>query len=145
MGNLGDFKAAVREVDPDREPEYFILEGERFELAEGVSALPLMELAGSAGPDKSNAEAAVTVLRFLEAILKDGDEWQRFRATCQKHRVSADVLSDITSAITEALSGRPTSRLSDSPSGAPPISHISREASSVRSEFVTVGDALEAV
>lgn len=66
---------------------------------------------------EASLDRMACMYEFMQGCLPDEDEWQRFQRTAIKHRVQADELMQVCSAIFAAASGRPTSRPSGSSDG----------------------------
>lgn len=95
--------------------------GQEFRVADSIGLMPLMQFAHIAkgGTDSNDLEGLAAMYDLLEQCIAD-DEWARFKAHAVKSKADGDVLMGVVKATIQALSGRPTSRPSDS-SGGPTI------------------------
>lgn len=128
MTFLGEFGAAKREQDPDREPDTFKFYGDQFTVADRVGAMPLLRFAAAAqsGADSSEQEGLSAMHDLLRDCLSPAD-WRRFQQVASDNRADGDELLGICRAVYQALSGRPTRRPSDSSDGPSPTGESSKE------------------
>jgi hypothetical protein len=113
---IGSFNRSLEEVKGDElEFEFF---GEKFAVAQDTGDMPVMKFAAAASSGLSSADmdGLAAMYQMIEDCLAPAD-WQRFYATGLKHRVKADLLLEICTAIYEALAARPTERPSSSTPG----------------------------
>ena len=118
MAFLGEFGAAKRDADPDREVDTFKFYGEEFTVADRVGAMPLLRFAAAAvsGADSAEAEG----LSAMHDLLRDclpADDWRRFQQVAEENKADGDELLAISRTVYQAISGRPTRRPSDSSDG----------------------------
>jgi hypothetical protein len=115
---IGEFEAAVREADPDREPDTFKLQGETFTVADepNIVALGMFARAARGGADSNDMEGLATLIDTIASVVIPEDE-NRFLALASKHRLDADLLLKIVAAVMEVQSGRPTEPPADSSTG----------------------------
>lgn len=115
---IGEFEAAVREVDPDREPDTFKLCGETFTVADepNIIALGRFARAARAGADSDDMEGLATLIDTVASVVVPADE-ERFLDVASKNRLDVELLLKVVSAVMEAQAGRPTAPSSDSSPG----------------------------
>ena len=92
--------------------------GDKFRMAERIGLMPLMRFAkiAKAGVDSTDLDGLAALYDLLEQCIAE-DEWQRFQNAADKARADGDQLMQVVKDVFEALSGRPTSRPSDSSGG----------------------------
>lgn len=131
MALIGEFDVAVREADPDTEPDTFKFCGVEFVVPEHLSSLPLLEFAKAAalGADLASIEGMAATHDFIRATIRDED-WAKFSRVAKQHNATGDDLLAVARGIVAAVTGRPTSRLSDSAGGPSSTGENSRELSS---------------
>jgi hypothetical protein len=115
---IGEFEAAVREADPDREPDTFKLQGQTFTVADQPNIIALGRFARAAreGADSDDMEGLATLIDTVASVVIPEDE-NRFLDVASKHRLDAELLLKIVAAVMEAQAGRPTEPSSDSSPG----------------------------
>jgi hypothetical protein len=118
MALIGEFEAAVKEADPNREPDTFKLQGQTFTVADEPNIVALGMFARSAreGADSNDMEGLATLIDTVASVVVPEDE-MRFLALASKHRLDPELLLQIVQAVLEAQSGRPTESSSDSSTG----------------------------
>jgi hypothetical protein len=131
MARIGEFEAAAKAADPDREADTFTLNGAEFTVAEDPNIIALGRFARSAraGADSDDMEGLATLVETVASLVIPEDE-TRFLDTASKHRVDAPLLMRIITAVLEAQSARPTVSPSDSSDGSSKITVSSRVLSS---------------
>lgn len=109
MALIGEFEAAVREADPDRELDTFKLQGETFTVAPEPNIIALGRFARAAreGADSDDMEGLATLIDTVASVVIPEDE-NRFLDLASKHRLDAELLLRIVAAVMEAQAGRPT-------------------------------------
>lgn len=131
MVHIGDFEAAVREVDPAREPDTFGLGGETFTIAQDINIIALGRFARAAreGADSNDMEGLASLIDTVSSLVVPEDE-TRFLDKCSRLRVDGDFLMKIIQSVLEAQSGYPTEQPSDSSGGSPTTMQSSKVLSS---------------
>lgn len=118
MGVVGEFGAARREADPNREPDQIRFYGELFAIADRVGLAPLADFAeaASAGVDSDTMEGLVAVKDMLRDCLAEG-EFDRFWRCVKANRVNGEELVEVCGAVYAVIAARPTESPSDSSDG----------------------------
>jgi hypothetical protein len=131
MPLIGEYEAAVKAADPNREPDQFKLNGELFTIAEDVNIIALGRFARVAreGATTDDMEGLAALIDTVGSLVVDEDE-TRFLGTCSRHRVQPELLLKIIQDVLEAQSGHPTERPSDSSDGSSATTVSSRVVSS---------------
>lgn len=120
MALLGEFEAAVREADPNREPDTFKLAGELFTVSNRDLTIPMARFAQVArsGIHAEELDGLAAMLDLLEAVVIDDDR-DRLLKVATRNGVDAETVMDIVKAVIQAESGKDTRRPSDSSDGPP--------------------------
>lgn len=115
---IGEFEAAAKAADPDREPDQFKLNGELFTIAEDVNIIALGRFARVAreGASTDDMEGLAALIDTVASLVIPDDE-NRLLDTASKHRVDGELLLKIIQSVLEAQSGHPTTQPSDSSGG----------------------------
>lgn len=131
MALLGEFDVAVREDDPNREPDVFILCGETFTVSDHLGIVPLgmFAKAAASGLDTAEMEGLAALIDVVAQCVIESDQ-ERLLSVATKKRADADLLLRIVKAVIEAQTGRPTERPSDSSDGSSTTGASSKAASS---------------
>lgn len=118
MANLGTFGAAVHEGDPDREPDTFEFYGETFTVKDRVGVMPLLMFAAVAktGVDSAEMEAFAAMHALITACIVTEDV-PRFEKSATDNDVETEQLMEVCKVLYSAVTGRPTTRPSDSADG----------------------------
>lgn len=118
MPIIGEFEAAVKAADPDREPDQFKLQGHTFTIAPEINIIALGRFARAAraGANTDDMEGLASLIDTVASVVIPEDE-NRFLDVASKHRVDADLLLKIVAAVMEAQSGTPIEPSSDSSGG----------------------------
>lgn len=97
-----------------------VFKGESFVIADGIALMPLMRFAKVArsGVDSNEMAGLAAMYDLLETCFPES-EWDRFTDHATKTRADGDELMAVVGQVFEVLSGRPTSRPSDSSDGSP--------------------------
>lgn len=97
--------------------------GEQFDLSSSVGLMPLLKFAKAAksGADTADLDGLVAMYEMLEQCFTP-EAWQRFQQVATDQRVDAETLLAVIPKAIEAISSRPTGRLSDSSAGQPTTS-----------------------
>ncbi len=129
MALIGEFGAAEQEAVG--EPDFFTFYNEQFQVADRVGAMPLLRFASVAesGVEAEEMEGLAAMHDLLRDCLSEGD-WSRFQRTAAVKKASAEELMEVCAAVYQAVTGRPTSRPSDSADGPLTTLVSSREPSS---------------
>lgn len=129
MANLGEFGAALRELDPDGERDHFLFFGEKFVLVADVSGITEMQLAagltGSVGEDDAASAMWDALLEALGA-----EQFEKFKLLAREKRADLQSIMGLVFRIMAAPTGRPTERRSTSGDGPPATSPSSSTSSS---------------
>lgn len=140
MPSLGTFGAALREMDPDREPDTFDFYGETFTVRGIVPGIVELHLSAALAGKVSGIDgdaAMFEVLRFALTVPADDDagrpdrsQWDRFYKLAVDKNAPGELLTAIALNIMGAQIGRPTVQRSDSSPGPLPTSTPSNTSSS---------------
>jgi hypothetical protein len=127
---IGEFEAAVREADPEREPDQFRLCGELFTVSERNLDVPFMRFAKIAqtGADSASSEGLAAIFDLVTTVVVD-EERERFLETATRRGVDSEVLMEIVKVIVEARAARPTRQPSASSDGLSTIGESSKASS----------------
>lgn len=131
MGLIGEFGAAARDADPDVEPDTFTYCGETFTVKNRVGAMPMLRFAHIAMGDveAETMEGLDAMYRLITSCVVKAD-LPRFERVAEDSEADTSELMEICSALYVAVSGRPTSRPSDSADGSPKTGESSKVPSS---------------
>lgn len=118
MALLGEFEAAVRAADPDREPDQFKLCGELFTVSDRDLTVPMGRFAqvARAGTNVGTMAALAAMMDLLESVVIEADR-ERLVTTAARGGVDEEVIFDVVKTVMAATTGRPTKRPSDSSGG----------------------------
>lgn len=118
MPLIGEFEAAVKAADPNRDPDQFKLQGELFTVADepNIIALGMFARAARAGADTDDMESLATLIDTIASVVVPEDE-QRFLNLASRYRMDSELLLKIVAAVMEAQSGLPTVPSADSSAG----------------------------
>lgn len=105
--------------------------GQEFTVAGKIGAMPLMRFARVArrGVDSNELEGLAAMYDLLEQCIDPGD-WPRFERAADESRADGDELMAVVQDVMAVVSGRPTSRPSDSSDGSQTMSTSSPAGSS---------------
>lgn len=143
MASLGDFSAALAELDPDAEKDTFTFFGEEFEVAGPIPTMLAMQLGASATGKISEAEGLAAMWESLRCSLtvpahtgEDGTEvpendsaFTRFYQTAVAKRADPPTLMRLVFKLFEVQGGRPTQAAPDFSPGPQSTSPSSRSLS----------------
>lgn len=130
MGSLGDFGAAVKELDPTTEKDSFTFFGETFEVVEELPAVLILQVGAFMTGKVDESEGMGAMWSALEISLGE-KEFARFYKLALAKRADVQVLMELVMAIFQAVGGeRPTVQVLDSPVGESPTSPSSSTSSS---------------
>ena len=127
MADLGDFEAAVREVDPAAEQDTFRFCGEHFTVAGEIPPMLMMQLGAAATGKIDEAEGFAAMWEALRCSLtvpEQGDTpadktpFDRLYKLAVSQGVDLQVVMRLVFKLFEAQGGRPTKRALDSSPGA---------------------------
>jgi hypothetical protein len=135
VSHLGDFGAAVNELDPAAEKDTFNFFTEKFEIVDEIPPMLVFQLAACMTGKVSENEAMVAMWSALEICLGE-DGFKRFYKTAVQKKADTTSLMELVMALFQASGGeRPTVQVSDSPAGQLPTSPSSNTSSSVPPAF----------
>lgn len=116
MAFLGEFNAALRELDPVAENDKFSFFGETFEVVAEFPPMLSLQIGALMTGKLEDVEGAGATWAALEASL--GEEgFGRFYRLAIAKRASLETLMEVVMAIFQRETGRPTVQVPDSPSG----------------------------
>jgi hypothetical protein len=122
MPFLGDFGAAVKELDPNAERDAFGFFGEKFEIVADLPAVLVLQIGAFATGKVDETEGMGAMWSALEISLGE-DEFARFYKLAVAKRADVRSLMELVMSIFQAASGeRPTVQVPDSPVGQLPTS-----------------------
>jgi hypothetical protein len=144
MASLGDFDAAVREIDHGAERDTFRFGGVEFTVVGNIPAVLMLQLGAAAGSGVEESEGMAAIWEALRRSLtkpasvdedgkdisEDGQEFQRFFKLAVDRETGLDELMKLTFKLFEAQSGRPTVQAPASSDGPPSTSPSSSVSSS---------------
>lgn len=118
---LGDFGAAIKELDPNQEKDTFNFFGETFEVVEQMPPILVFEVGQAMGGHGNENDAMTAMWRTLKVSLGDG--FQRFYELAITKKADERSLMELVMSLFEATGGeRPTVQVPDSPIGQSPTS-----------------------
>lgn len=126
MSHLGEFGAALRELEGERDSFTFF--GERFELAADVPAIIEMQLAAGLNGSLGEDDAVAAMWDALNEALS-AEDFDRFQQIAKEKRADLPSMMRLVFAICAAPAGRPTVRPSASGGGPPSTSPSSSDSS----------------
>lgn len=109
MALIGEFEAAVRDEADERELDQFRLCGELFTVDPGDMTIPLARFAriAAAGTEAEQMEGLAAMLDLLEAVVIPEDR-PRLVKVAAAHKIDAELLMTVVSAVIAAETARPT-------------------------------------
>lgn len=129
MGFLGDFGAAVKELDPATERDSFAFFGETFTIVEDLPAVLILQVGAFMTDKVDESEGLGAMWSALEVSL--GADFARFYKLALAKRADVQSLMELVMAIFQAVGGeRPTVQVPDLPVGESPTSPSSSTSSS---------------
>lgn len=135
MSHLGDFGAAVNELDPNAEKDTFSFFGEKFEIVDELPPMLIFQLAASMTGKVEETEGMGAMWSALEISLGK-DEFGRLYKLAVEKRADIQSLMELVMTLFQASGGeRPTVQVSDSPVGQLPTSPSSNTSPSVPPAF----------
>lgn len=130
MAFLGDFGAAVKELDPTTEKDSFGFFGEKFEIVEELPAVLILQVGAFMTGKVEETEGLGAMWTALEISLGT-DDFARFYKLAVSKRADVQSLMELVMSIFQAVGGeRPTVQVPDSPGGESPTSPNSSTSSS---------------
>lgn len=135
MTYLGDFGAAIKELDPNAEKDSFGFFGEKFEVVDELPPMLIFQLAASMTGKVDETEGMGAMWAALNVALGE-DEFKRFYKLAVSKRADITCLMQVVMELFQASGGeRPTVQVSGSPSGQSPTSQSSNTSSSIPEAF----------
>lgn len=147
MADLGEFGAALEELDPTKERDTFKFFGKEFEVVGAMPPMLHFQIAAAMSGKVDDDEGAVAMWEALSVSLDEPDlpAWEGsgvdnrvkplkqfrgfYRLAVEKH-ASLESLMTLAMTLFEAGSGHPTGEVHDSPVGLSPTSPSSSTSSS---------------
>jgi hypothetical protein len=129
MASLGEFNAAVAELDPDREKDTVIFMGETFTVIDVMPEVLAIQMGAAASGMIDETEGLAAVWQTLRFTLGE-DEFKRWYQLAIEKRASLQAQMGVAMAIFQAQTGRPTVQAPDSSAGPAPTSPSSSASSS---------------
>ena len=135
MGHLGDFGAALKELDPNAEKDTFSFFGEKFEVIADLPPMLIFQLAASMTGKVNETEGMGAMWAALNVSLGE-DGFNRFYKLAVSQCADIESLMELVMSLFQASGGeRPTVQVSDSPTGPSATSPSSSTSSSVPPAF----------
>ena len=129
MASLGDFGAALRELDPNREKDTFTYFGETFVVEGDIPAMLMLQLGAAVSGKVEESEGTAAMWEALRCSLGN-DGFARLYKLAVDKRESLDGIMRLVFRLFEVQGGRPTEQAPDSSAGLPGTSPSSRPSSS---------------
>lgn len=143
MAFLGDFGAAVKELDPNAERDTFGFFGEKFKVVDELPPMLVFQLAASMTGKVDETEGMAAMWEALRVSLGD-DEFSRFYKLAVAKKADIQSLMELVMNLFQASGGeRPTAQVPDLPTGqsaTSPSSSTSVSTPQVSGEVVEVHD-----
>lgn len=139
MASLGEFGAALRELDDSAERDTFSFFGEEFTVSGEIPPMLMLQLGASATGKIEETEGLAAMWEALRCSLtvpargdeaEDGKEFGRFYRTAVAKNADLETIMQLTFKLFEAQAGRPTRTASDSSGGPSSTSPSSKSSSS---------------
>jgi hypothetical protein len=128
--HLGDFGAAVKELDPNAEKDSFTFFGEKFEIVDDLPPMLIFQLAASMTGKVDETEGMAAMWEALRVSLGD-DGFSRLYKSAVAKRADIQSLMELVMSLFQASGGeRPTVQVPDSPAGQLPTSPSSSTSAS---------------
>ena len=135
MTFLGDFGAAIKELDPNAEKDTFGFFGEKFEIVDELPPMLVFQLAAAMTGKVDETEGMAAMWEALRVSLGD-NEFSRFYKVAVSRKADIASLMELVMNLFQASGGqRPTVQVPDSPSGQSPISPSSSTSASTPPAF----------
>lgn len=116
MAKLGEFGAALKELDPDAEKDTFTYFGEEFEIAGVLPPMLMFQLAAAMTGKVDETEGMAALWEAFRVALGNEEFNHLYRIAVEK-RDSTESLMSVVMAIYQADAGRPTVEPSGSSHG----------------------------
>lgn len=127
---LGDFGAAVAELDPNTEKDSFTFFGETFEVVDELPAVLILQIGAFMTGKVEETEGLGAMWSALEVSL-GADGFAKFYKLALTKRATIESLMELVMSIFQAVDGdRPTVQVPDSPVGVSPTSPSSSTSAS---------------
>lgn len=135
MAHLGDFGAAIKELDPNAEKDTFSFFGEQFEVIAEMPPMLVFQLAAGMTGKVAETESMGAMWETMNACL--GEEgFKRFFRLAVDRKADLESLMELVMTLFQDSGGeRPTVQASDSPVGLLPTSPSSNASSSIPPAF----------
>lgn len=135
MAHLGDYGAAIKELDPNAEKDTFAFFGERFEIVAELPPMLVFQLAASMTGKVAETEGMGAMWAALNVTLGEA-EFGRFYKLAVGKSADLESIMRLVMDLFEASGGeRPTVQVSDSPAGQSTTSPSSSTSVSVPPAF----------
>lgn len=135
MAHLGDYGAAIKELDPSAEKDSFGFFGERFEIIDELPPMLVFQLAAAMTGKVAETEGMGAMWAALNVALGEA-EFGRFYKLAVAKRADLESIMKLVMDLFEASGGeRPTVQVSDSPVGQSTTSPSSSISSSTPPAF----------
>lgn len=122
MAFLGDFGAALKELDPSQEKDTFAFFGEKFEITAQLPPMLVFQLGATMTGKVDETEGMAAMWEALRVSLGDSG-FSRFYKLAVAKKADEQSLMELVMSIFEATGGeRPTVQVPDLPVGQSPIS-----------------------
>lgn len=122
MAHLGDFGAALKELDPTAEKDTFSFFGEKFEVVEDLPPMLVFQLA-AATTGKIEEQEGMAAMWEAYRISLGAERFATFYKIAVAKRADIDSLMELVMSLFQASGGdRPTVQVPDSQPGAPTTS-----------------------
>ena len=119
MAFLGDFGAALKELDPTAEKDTFGFFGETFEIVEDVPAMLMLKIAATMAGEVPEADGMVVMWKTWRIALGD-EAFSKFEDLAVAKKANLQSLMELVMSLYQASSGRPTEQVPDSENGQSP-------------------------
>lgn len=140
--HLGDFGAAVKELDPNAEKDTFNFFGEKFEIVGEMPPMLIFQLAAGMTGKVAETEAMGAMWATMNVCLGE-DGFNRFYKLAVDRKANLESLMELVMTLFQDSGGeRPTVQVSDSPVGQSPTSPSSSTSPSVPPAFGGVNPKL---
>lgn len=134
MANLGEFGAALAELDPNREKDTFTFFGREFTVEAEMPPMLHFQIAAVMSGKLDDTEGAAAMWE-AQSISLGAEQFAAFYRLAIEKRADLDSLMMLTMALFQGGSGHPTVEVSDSPVGLLPTSQSSNTSPSAPPAF----------
>ena len=118
MASLGEFNAAVAELDPNREKDTFVFMGETFTVEGAIPEVLALQLGAAVSGKIGESEGLAAVWETMRCALGD-DEFARWYKLAVSKYAATETFMRLALAVLEAQTGVPTEQAADSSAGQP--------------------------